>query len=144
MATKLTVNFGGFADMIDKLDRLQGDIGKTTEQALKASHKIVTEKVEKAVQKSNLPAKGKYSTGKTADSIVKDDNVKWDGTTASVDVGFDFKKGGMTSIYLMYGTPRMKPAKGLKAAIYGSAVKKEIKEKQKEIFAKAIKEKMEG
>ena len=104
----------------------------------------MTEKVEKAVQKSNLPAKGKYSTGKTADSIVRDDNVNWDGTTASVNVGFDFKKGGMTSIYLMYGTPRMKPAKGLKAAIYGAAVKKEIKEKQKEIFAKAIKKKMEG
>lgn len=143
MATKLIVNFGGFAEMVEKLDRLQGDIEKTTEQALKASHKIVTEKVEKAVQKSNLPAKGKYSTGKTADSIVKEADVKWDGTTASVDVGFDFKKGGMTSIYLMYGTPRMKPAKGLKAAIYGAAVKKEIKEKQKEIFSKAIKEKME-
>ena len=137
--TKLTLEFEGLKDLIAQLDEMQGDIKKASEDALKASHKIVSDKVTKAMRKDNLPAKGKYSTGHTAKGIIRDDNVSWNGLTASVDVGFDIEKNGLTSIFLMYGTPKIDPVSGLKAAIYGAGTKKEVASKQKEIFENALK-----
>ena len=64
--------------------------------------------------------------------------------TASVKVCFDFSKSGLTSIFLMYGTPRMKPVSGLKNAIYGAKTQKELATIQEEALQKVIKEIMEG
>ena len=48
----------------------------------------------------------------------------------------------MTSIFLMYGTPRMNPARGLKASVYGAATKKEIAKIQEDEILKVIHRKM--
>lgn len=137
------IQFEGFDDMTKKLRELEGDLKKVSEKALKESHAYVTPKIEKAIRKSKLPAKGKYSKGDTAKSIVKDNDVKWQSQIGSIKVGFNLKEN-LTSIFLMYGTPRMKPVSGLKNSIYGSKVQREIKALQKEIFAEEIKNKMEG
>lgn len=148
MATKnkIGLNFSGFKEVIAQLDELEGDIKKTTEKALTESKKIVTEKLIEATIKENFPAKGKYSTGATAESINKDMTVEWDGMTASIPVGYDLEKSGLTSIFLMYGTPRHKPpmprVSEMFDAIYGAKTKKEVKAKQKEIFENAIKERL--
>jgi hypothetical protein len=70
--------------------------------------------------------------------------VSWEGMTGSIKVGFDFKKSGVKSIFLMYGTPKMPPVAGLKNAIYGAKTKKEIGRLQAEALNKVIKRVMEG
>lgn len=146
MATKnrIGLQFSGFAEMTARLDELQGDLQRTTEEALIKSKEIVTAKLLEATNKANYPKQGKYSTGRTRQSIDTTQNVTWQGTTAEINVGFDLKKSGLTSIYLMYGTPRMAKVQAIYDAIYGSRVKAEIKRIQKETFDAAIKEKMEG
>lgn len=141
---KIGLQFSGFQEMIEKLDKLEGDIFQTTEQALRESKTYVTDQLLAVTVKGNFPAHGKYSTGKVRESIDRTDTVIWQGSTASIDVGFEFEKSGPVSIFLMYGTPRMPKVQSMFDAIYGSQTKKKIKEIQKEVFAKAIKEKMEG
>jgi hypothetical protein len=143
---KMGLQFDGWEETITKLNNLAGDniTKKAVSEALTKSKEYVNEGIEKAVISGSLPAKGKFSTGDTKSSINRDSDVTWQGQTASIKVGFDFKKSGTTSIFLMYGTPKMKPAKGLKNAIYGSKARKEIAEIQSEIINKHIKEVMEG
>ena len=68
--------------------------------------KLITKKAEEAVQKANLPAKGKFSQGDTLNSLYKDAKIEWEGTLASVKTGFSISKGGIASIFMIYGTPR--------------------------------------
>lgn len=117
-----------------KLDELGGTdhMKKGVEQALIESKKHITPKIEQAI--THLPAGGKYSTGITKESIDTDTAVEWEGLTATIKVGFDFEKSGLTSIFLMYGTPRMRPVSGLKNAIYGAKSQKEIAEIQEKVM----------
>ena len=143
---RMGLQFDGWEETITKLNSLAGNSGtaKAVEEALISSKEYVNEQLDKAVISASLPAKGKYSTGDTRKSINKDSVVQWQGQTASIKVGFDFKKSGTTSIFLMYGTPKMKPAKGLKNAVYGAKTKKEIAEIQSNVISKYIKDVMEG
>lgn len=134
---RIGLQFSGFDEMIAKLDELQGDLKKTTEKALQASHDRITPKLAKDIEKHKR-------TGDTEKSLDKDAKVTWEGTTAEIKVGFKISQGGLPSIFLMYGTPRMKPDKKLYNDIYGPKTKKEIAEIQREIFATEIKKKMEG
>lgn len=141
---KIKLQFGGFEEYAERLDELGGSIEEATEQALKQSQKHVAEKLKTIVQENKYPAKGLYSSGDTKKSIIENAAVKWEGTTASINVGFDFKISGLNTIFLMYGTPKMQPMTGLKNAIYGSGTKKEIQAIQEAVFSEAIKKAMEG
>lgn len=127
-----------------KLDELGSGkaMKRGVEGALKASKQHVNPLINKAMAK--LPAGGRYSTGDTKKSIDTDMNVEWEGMTGSIKVGFDFSKSGLKSIFLMYGTPRMKPVSGLKNAIYGTKTQKELATIQEEALQKVIKRIMEG
>lgn len=126
-----------FAGMLKKLDKLGGDVDKAIEQSLEVSAEIVQKGVEKEMEKHRR-------TGHTESKILKNEKVKKSGTTTSIRVGFDLPEG-LTSIFLMYGTPRIDPPdKKLYNAIYGTKVKKEIREKQSEIISEAVKKRMEG
>ena len=129
-----------------KLDKLGSTdaMKKGVEEALKDSKKYVNPLIEQSMAKANLPAKGKYSTGGTKDSIDDTADIEWEGMTASIKVGFDFKKSGLKSIFLMYGTPRVKPVNGLKNAIYGTKTNKAIAEIQAKALDRVIDEYMEG
>lgn len=145
---KIGLKFEGLEEMIANLEKVQGDLKTTTEKALKASKQRVNEELRKVTIPANYPAHGKYSTGKTAQSIDTDMSVTWEGTTASIKVGYDMQISGMTSIFLMYGTPRHKPpmkaVRKMYNAIYGAKMKKEVAEIQREVFAKVIKRRMGG
>ncbi len=140
---RVGMTFKGFEDLAARLDGLNGDLKKATEKALIASHEVVTKRLKKAIRKSNLPAKGKYSVGDTEKALRTDSKVEWEGMRAEIKIGFDLGDS-LRSIFLMYGTPRVKPVAGLKAAIYGSTSIKEREKKQREIFESAIKKAMEG
>lgn len=144
--SKIGLKFEGWQELLANLEKVGGGsaIRDATEKALEASKEHVVPKLEQSTEKSALPRKGKYSTGGIKEAINKDATTQWEGLTVNTNVGFDFAKGGMKQIFLMYGTPRMKPAKGMKSAIYGSKTQKEIAEIQEEIITKEIKKIMEG
>lgn len=143
---RVTIDFKGFDDYMAKLDELGSSqaMKKAVDAGLKSSKEYVNKEITRAMQKSNLPARGKYSHGDTVKSIDKNFKVEWDGMLAETKIGFDFSKSGLLSIFLMYGTPKMEPVNGLYDSIYGRTTKTKIRKLQKEAIQKVIKRKMEG
>lgn len=131
MASKTRIEFEGFEEVVSKLLKLEGDIKSTTEKALKASHSKVTPQIQAAMSRHRR-------SGDTEKSIVTTPRVSWNGGSASVDVGFDISSGGLPSIFLMYGTPRMKKDSVLYNSIYGKRVRDEVRRIQEDIFWKEI------
>jgi hypothetical protein len=141
---RIGLQFKGWDKMLKDIEKTAGEAGLKTavDDALKASKQAVNMKVAPLITKSKMPAGGRYSSGETAASLDKDFTVAWVGYTGEIKIGFDFKKSGLTSIFLMYGTPRHKPpmkaVAGLYEAFYGNKTKKEIAEIQREAIAKYI------
>lgn len=131
------LEFEGFEDIVAQLDGLEGDVKKATEDSLKAANKVVAERLEPIMEKHK-------QTGVTIGSIRNDYPIEWDGLTASTKVGFDFDQSGLTSVFLMYGTPTMRPVTGLKNAVYGRKTKTLIGDEQRKIFSEAIHKRMGG
>ena len=139
---KVGLHFSGFEETIARLKELEGDVKKATEEALIESQAIVAENAQAAMKKH-------HRTGDTEESIITDKKVEWEGFTASIGVGFNISKGGLASIFLMYGTPKHAPNhpgtdadKAVYDAIYGTKTKKAVAKVQEEIFLKAIAERM--
>lgn len=138
---RLTIDFDGFEVLQRQLQALGGDMHQAAEDALKESHKIVTQKVTAAMMKHR-------ESGDTAAAIVKTPDVQWTGDTATVKVGFDISDGGLPSIFLMYGTqlhgqPHITPDRNLYNAVYGPQTRKEIKAIQEREYMKAIERAMQ-
>lgn len=131
------VTFDGFDELMANLDALQGDLKKVTNECLEVAPEIITPKLHQAMTKHK-------QTGQTEKSIVEHSPVKWEGMTASIEVGFKIRNGGLPSIFLMYGTPRMKKDTKLYNAVYGKKTRDEIAKKQQDILEKAIKNRMGG
>ena len=129
---KIGLQFDGLEDVINKLEKAGADAKEAVGESLQASKNYVTNSLIRDTNNANLPAKGKYSTGGLAESIDTDTSVKWSGLTAEVNIGYDFKKSGLTSIMVLYGTPKMKKSQKLFNDIYGSATKKKLAEIQQE------------
>ena len=136
---RISLSFKGFEELAEKLDKAGGDLKKVTEKALVAGKNVVMDNLDNEVKNSNFPAHGKYSTGLTEKSIDTSETVEWNGTKATIKVGFDFKISGLRTIFLMYGTPRMKKSPKIFNAVYGAKTKKQVAEIQKEIFESEIK-----
>ena len=127
MANKTRIEFEGFEEVIARLTKLDGDIKGVTEKALRETHKVITKKAETAI----APHK---ETGATEKSLKRNAEIEWVGTLASVETGFSIRQGGLPSIFLMYGTPRMKKDQNLYNVFFGNKTKKEIMELQETIF----------
>lgn len=134
---KLTIDFEAFDVYRKKLDEIGGNATeRAVESALKASQNVVAKKVDAAMMKH-------IESGKTKGAIVTRDPVQWAGDVASIGVGFDISEGGLPSIFLMYGTqlhgqPHITPDRNLYNAVYGAAVKKQIRNIQREAFEKVL------
>lgn len=137
---KVAVEFAGFDEVLKKLNKLGADTKQITEDALQKSFDIVTKKAEAAIAKPNLPAGGKFSTGRTEESLTRTLEVTWTGTEASAPVGFNIKKGGLPSIFMMYGTPRYMKVQAVYDAFYSSATEGDVLNAQREVFFKAMEE----
>ena len=137
------LQFEGIEEMAEKFEKLGGDLGSLATKALEVSRDQLADQLTADTSEAKLPRKGKYSTGRTKESITRRP-VTHTGSVYTVGVGYDMTRSGMTSIYLMYGTPRMKKVAAIYRDIYGTKVVKERQELQKQIFADAIRERMEG
>lgn len=143
---RISLQAKGFEEYMAKLDELGGNdaMKRGVDSALKASKAYVNPLIESAIAKSNLPAGGKYSKGDTKKAIDRGMTVEWDGLIGEIKVGFDLHGSGLTSIFLMYGTPRMSPVAGLKDAVYGGRTQRQIAKIQGEALDKVVKRIMEG
>ena len=128
---KFGLDLDRLEEFAKRLENINVSVQETAEEALSETHAHVTRKVEAAV------AGSKYNfqrTGKTKSTLQKSPNITWEGSTATVRVGFDISNGGLPSIFLMYGTPSITPDKTLYNAFYGGKTKKEIKDIQQSVF----------
>lgn len=117
-------------------------IKRAVDVGLKSTKQKVNEKVTAAMQPSNLPAGGKYSTGGTMRHLNDEMTVDWEGNMARMKLGFNLDGDGIASIFLMYGTPRHEPASGLRKALKEDP--KRISKKQMEAACKKILDELGG
>ena len=115
-----------------------GAIERATEAAMITAKIEVNKDIRSAMQSGNLPAGGKYSHGETVKSIDTTTSVDWEGNIASLHLGFDMDKSGLTSIFLMYGTPKMRPAQGLREAVYGEETQRRVRKAMEEAVGKVL------
>ena len=140
---KMSIEFEGFDEVVTQINNLNGNLKAITNKGLQKTHEIITEKAEEATQKPNLPAKGKYSTGKTEKSLKTEAKVEWNGTVASVPVGFSISQGGLPSIFMIYGTPRYMKNQKMYNTFWSSKTHNEVIAAQEEIFFEELR-KLEG
>lgn len=141
----MQLDLKGFNELITKLDGLGGDIKKATQDALEKAGQKIGEDTATAVQRSNLPAGGKFSQGDTAKTVVENPKVEWSGETASIGVGFDFSKRGAGGFLIkgyyqnFHGTPRhMAPQPQLNAMYTGKGYMKQIQNEMAKEVTKVI------
>jgi hypothetical protein len=117
---KFGLQFKGWEEMMTNLDELSHfGVLEGTKKALTETHKVVTPKLEAEIRKHRL-------TGATEASLVREPRINVVGTMVSIDIGFDLDKGGLPSIWLMHGTPRITPDKALYEALYGRKTAGEV------------------
>lgn len=109
---KCSIDIYGFEQMITDLDAVGGNVKEFVTEALEAVGEDVGVYTLEALEKSKLPAQGKYSEGDTKKSVVVNPKVEWNGHLATIGLGFDYMKEGAGGL-LISGTPRMEPAQGL-------------------------------
>lgn len=143
----IKLEFTGFDEVLKKLTKLDADTEKIADEALKETFKIVTAKAEAAIQKPNLPKQGKFSRKNppnSASSLLKTPDIKWSGTEGEVHVGFNIKKGGLPTIFMItavkYGSPRRMKVQAVYDAFYGDQTTGQIRNAQRDIFYKALEE----
>lgn len=133
MSKQWGIDFKDFDFYCKKIESLSNKdtLRKVADKSLKETHKYLTPKIEDAFSIHN-------KTGRTIKSLRKDDSTNWSGDVGSIEVGFDIKNGGLASIFIMYGTPRIKPDKNLYNLFYGSKIKKEVFKIQEDIFEEEL------
>lgn len=131
------MQFDGFNDVIRQLEQLEVDVRETVTDALQEAGQYVTEQARAAIQPHER-------TGKTEASLRENPTVEWTGTEAAVNVGFDINNGGMPSIFLMYGTPRIRKYTKLYNAFYGAETKKKIEQIERDALNRAVEKAMQG
>lgn len=138
---KMSIIFDGFADMAQMLDRADGDLKTAVDEALKETTEIVQSNVNRAAVKyASKPGPKGYTTGKMYASILPGGAVKWAGSVATVNTGFNLQApGGYHSIFIMYGTPRYAKDSAVYNAIKGARTRREIAEKQSKVMEKYLK-----
>ncbi len=124
----VSLSFDGFEELAAKLDQLAGDEGlkRGIESGLMQAKASADSDIKKALQKSNLPAHGKYSTGQSLKAIRSYSKVEWSGSVASVKVGFD-RDISLTPAFLINGVPGLySPVPGLKQALRINSKRKKM------------------
>jgi uncharacterized protein (UPF0335 family) len=140
---RIKLKISGFDRLIEELDELQSDVKTVLTEALEGAGEDVGVRTYEAMEKSNLPAKGKYSHGDTIKTVVMEPEVEWYGSIAEIGVGFDKVKNGVGNL-LITGTPRMKPNHELEKIFVTKKYMKELNSQISGALTEAIKEKMEG
>lgn len=140
MSNKASMDFSGFQSLMRELEKLNADTKAIADKALEKTFDIVTEKAKDAANPANYPAKGKYSTGRTAESLKTTCKIYWQGTEATVDVGYSISAGGLQSIFMIYGTPKHMKVQAMYDAFFGNKTLQEVRNAQRAVLMDAVNE----
>lgn len=138
----LKLDTKGFEDLVRRFEKLGGNAKEIVGEALERAGDKIEKDTIAAVQRKNLPRKGKFSKGNTERSIVRDSKTTWSGTMAEIGVGFDYSKPGAGG-YLITGTPRMQPDRELHKMYRQKAYMRQIQNEMMETVSEKIKQEME-
>lgn len=138
----LRLDTSGFKELIVKLEGLNGDVKGAVTDALIQASETVRDDTKDAMADEYLPAQGEYSTGQTKLTIVEP-TIKWEGTLASVPVGFDYGERGAGGL-LISGTPRMQPNRKLEQIYTRKKYMRSLQEDMQEVVSDYIEKAMEG
>lgn len=141
----LNLDTSGLEELVNKLKKLEGDIKGAVTDALEQAAETIEEDTREAIQPQNLPALGKYQSKDkdTEKAIVTGAKVTWTGSTAEINVGFDYSKPGAGG-FLITGTPRMKPDKALQKIYKQKKYMTQLQADMGEVVSGYIKKQMEG
>lgn len=114
----VSIDFNGFAEYAEELDKLGADLQKIFGDAMEEAGKTVQSDTLAALDSGNLPAQGKYSRGDTERAVIDDLTVQWSGAVGELPLGFNKSVPGAGG-FLITGTPRMAPDYELEK-IYGT------------------------
>ena len=135
-------DFDGLDRYADRINELNGDLKQIVSDALEQAADDPTADTIEGVKKKNLPAKGQFSSGETAETVIKSPRVTWAGTVGTIGIGFDKTKNGVGTL-LITGTPRMKPARKLEKIYTRKKTVKEFHAAVNEALQNAVEE-LEG
>lgn len=146
---KITLSFPGMKETLERFEKMNGAVGPAVTEALQDSYNYVTAHLSDQIEQH-------HRTGRTAESLLRNENVQVEGTTYYIHVGFDVGNGGLASIFLMYGTPKhaikRRTKNGTKSwnhpgmdadavlydLVFGKTTKQEIEKIQKKTFEKRM------
>lgn len=135
--SKLAFNFKEMEALADRLEKLGGNLQAACDKALHDTHDYITPNLSSGIARH-------VDTGQTESSLERSAHVVWESPTkAVVNIGFDLSKG-WPSIFLMWGTPKMKPDTSLKNAAFGPKVRREVANIQRAALEEAIKNLTKG
>lgn len=112
-----TLDTSGLESLMERIEEMGKDVDAALVKGLEEVSKKVATDTEAALDTRYLPARGKYSIGKTKESIVRDAQVQKDGLGYYINIGFDFAKDGAGG-FLIKGTPKMSPDPQLRKMFY--------------------------
>lgn len=124
--SKFAFRFDEMFDLAARIEKAGGSIQQAADKALHDTHDYITPQLTTGIARH-------VQTGETRDSLVQTAKVEWlTPLKAQVNIGFNLEDGGVPSIFLMWGTPKMAPDISLRKAAFGPAVKREVARIQRE------------
>lgn len=127
---RMSLEFDGLKDLLYRISEVEGELRPAVDEALTEVQQYVQGNVRQASARY-VPGGTRYSTGEMRAAIKPDDGPQWAGSVATVGVGFEIHKsggGGMHSVWMMYGTPRIKPDTKLHNAVRGAKTQYQIRD----------------
>ena len=135
--SKMAFNFAEMEELAARLETMGGDLQKACDKALHDTHDYITPRLSEGIAEHVV-------TGATKGSLDKSARVVWESPLkAVVNIGFDLSKG-WPSIFLMWGTPKMRPETKLRNAAFGPAVRREVANIQRQALEEALKNMAKG
>lgn len=141
----IDIDFSVFSDYAEEIENLGGNLKKIFGDAMEDAGRKVQKDTIDALADQYLPAHGKYSTGRTKESVISPEQVRadWQGTLATVHLGFDRTKPGAGN-YLITGTPKMKPDYKLEDIYIKKSYSRKIRKKIDDDLKNEIKKLSDG
>lgn len=130
----IELDYHAMDKMRQRYEKAGADYKKAAEQALLKSKAFIADKLMKDTIAPNFPAKGKYGSGDDLRQlIIQSGNVGWSGAVAKTGAGFKLSES-LVPQFLMYGTPKMKPAKKMREDVFGRNTGRQLREIQEEVM----------
>lgn len=101
MGGKAKIDFYGSSELLKRLEAAGANVEQCIVDALQKSVEKPKEEMLQYIRQHKL-------TGQTEESFTTE--IKHEGNTVYLKVGFDIKKGGIAAIFLNYGTPKIAPS----------------------------------